>query len=283
MQEVNNPVAVENGAQIDSEQQQDGGVNLDTSEMLDQAIDDHDGSDEGLNSSENGGEDADGVMPAYLKQHFRKQEKKIKAANRELNSRLQMAEQELTNYKQLFGATYGEANRTGNPAATQQVSGAPVDVESTVIQTLNKVQNQQRAQAEARIHQQMMTEFKQNLDEASDKYDDFDDVVYADDNPINPIIAQTAQYLPNPGDVLYALSKNKAELKRINQLSGPQQIKAIAAFAIKLASSSNNVTKAPKPLGGQTMKSSPTKKAVGSEGMSVSEMKAHLKNKYKTR
>lgn len=265
------------------EQQHNQSIENEPSEMLDNAIENNDiESDfEVNNESENAENDESGEMPSYMKKHFRRQEKMLKRELRERDIKLSTYEAELQGYRQLFNATYGEAQRTGN-SGSQQAASAD-DVEAKVLQTLNKVQQQQVIEQQRITQARLTQEFQKKLNEASDRYDDFDDVVYAPDNPISKPIAQIAHYLPNAGDVIYALSKNKQELMRINRLDPDDRIMAMAAFAFKLATNgSSKVTQAPKPVTGQ-VKSSPTKKSLGTEGMSIRELKTHLKNKHKRR
>ena len=274
MQEMNNGTENVKNEPVDflNEQQNDAPDN--SNEIFEEHQDapESEHLDGGQNESD---DDKDGEpMPDYLKKHFRRQEKILKRENRSVNLRLQAAEDELNQYRQLYAATYSQAQQ--NVPVEQSPSD---DVETKVLQTLSKFQQQEQSVAAARAQQRLHQEFQDNLNKTADKYDDFEDVVYANNNPINQTIAQTAQYLPNAGDVLYALSKNKQELTRINRLSPMEQIKAVASFAINLASGNvPKVSQAPKPVSGQ-MRSSPTTRSLGSEGMSIKELKTHLKNK----
>lgn len=226
-------------------------------------------------------EESSEAMPDYMKQHFRRLEKKIKKENRELQDELMQTKQQLNSYNELFTATYANAYQG------QETQAEPQDeVEAKALKIWKQQDAKQKAESENRYvaqqQAQLLSEFKQTLDEACERYDDFEEVVFDKRVPISQSIAEAAQYLPNAADALYSLAKNPAELKRISALGVRQQIKAVAAYAFSLAKSqpNTNVTKAPKPVSNSQVKDKP-KMAPTTSNMSYEQLKEHLRNRNK--
>ncbi len=72
-------------------------------------------------------------------------------------------------------------------------------------------------QRQAHVHKQYQR-LNDEFDQASDKYEDFDDVVRGDDVPFTKDIRDLLLFVENPADVAYKLAKNRKDLERISQL-----------------------------------------------------------------
>jgi hypothetical protein len=226
-------------------------------------------------------EESSEAMPDYMKQHFRRLEKKIKKENRDLQDELAQTRNQLNSYNELFTATYANAYQGQDTQAEPQD-----EVEAKALKIWKQQEAKQRAESENRYvaqqQAQILSEFKQTIDEACERYDDFEEVVFDKRIPMSQGVAEAAQYLPNAADALYSLAKNPAELKRISSLGMREQIKAVAAYAFSLAkgTANANVTKAPKPVSNSQVKDRP-KMAPTTSTMSYEQLKEHLRKRNK--
>lgn len=244
------------------------------------------------NHDDNENENAEGInpdetsepMPEYMKQHFRRLEKKIKRENRELSDQLTLTKQQLGAYDELFKATY--ANAYGADVSNEQ----PKDEVEQKVLTILQEKERKRTEAErAHVWQQqtakLVGDLKQSLDSAADKYDDFEESVLDNNVPIPPGVAQAAAFVPNAGDALYALTKNPAEFARIRQMTDMnQQAKAFNHFAFNLHKQGgvNAVSKAPKPVGSGAIKDKP-QIITSPEDMNYQQLKEYLRSKNRKR
>lgn len=83
------------------------------------------------------------------------------------------------------------------------------------------------------VHKQYQR-LNDEFDRASDKYDDFDDVVRGDDIPFSPHVRDALLLVENPADVAYKLGKNKAELERISKLHPLDQAREVNKLSFSL-------------------------------------------------
>lgn len=106
------------------------------------------------------------------------------------------------------------------------------------------------AERTAHIHKQYQR-LNDEFDRASDKYDDFDDVVRGDDVPFTPHVRDALLLVENPADVAYKLGKNKAELERISKLHPLEQAREVnkLSFSLMGGNSGKPPTSKPAPFG----------------------------------
>jgi hypothetical protein len=114
------------------------------------------------------------------------------------------------------------------------------------------------AQRAAHVHKQYQR-LNNEFDRASDKYDDFDDVVRGDDIPFTPHVRDALLLVENPAEVAYKLGKNKSELERISRLHPIDQAREVNKLSFSLMGGNNG--KSPShnksnPLG--TIRANPT-------------------------
>lgn len=76
------------------------------------------------------------------------------------------------------------------------------------------------------------------FDKASDKYDDFDDVVRGDDIPFSHHVRDALLLIENPAEVAYRLGKNKSELERISRLHPLDQAREVNKLSFSLMGNS---------------------------------------------
>lgn len=96
------------------------------------------------------------------------------------------------------------------------------------------------AERMAHVHKQYQG-LQKHLDNVSDRYDDFDDVVRGEDAPFTPHMRDAALLLPHSGkgsagEVLYKLGKNRPELERIAQLHPLDQARELNKLSHALVS-----------------------------------------------
>jgi hypothetical protein len=89
------------------------------------------------------------------------------------------------------------------------------------------------AQHASHVHKQYQR-LNDEFDKASDKYDDFDDVVRGDDIPFTPHVRDALLLVENPAEVAYRLGKNKSELERISRLHPLDQAREVNKLSFSL-------------------------------------------------
>ncbi len=106
------------------------------------------------------------------------------------------------------------------------------------------------AERQAHVHKQYQR-LNDEFDKASDKYEDFDDVVRGDDVPFTRHVRDALLLVENPADVAYKLGRNKAELERISKLHPLDQAREVNKLSFSLMGGNNGKpsTSKPAPLG----------------------------------
>ncbi len=187
--------------------------------------------------------------------HLRKIERQSKAEIAELNKKLADSQSQLLEYTQLFNATYAN----GVPAPQQhEVPQSPASnqalTEEGVMNILqrheeekNRITVQQHQESEAAS---LKDDWVKNMTQTSHKYADFQDMMDEKGHQFSEALVNASMYLPNAGEVIYALAKNPQELQRINGLSIQQQVKTLAQHSNKIASKQgvHHSTSSPSPL-----------------------------------
>jgi len=124
-----------------------------------------------------------------------------------------------------------------------QPSGQPMSEEEKIQKAVRfalgaKEHEEKQAQAaerQAHVHKQYQR-LNNEFDKASDKYDDFDDVVRGEDIPFTPHVRDALLLVENPADVAYRLGKNKSELERISRLHPLDQAREVNKLSFSLMS-----------------------------------------------
>lgn len=111
-------------------------------------------------------------------------------------------------------------------------------------QEAEQAKNAERAAHVQKQYQRLGEEF----DKASDKYEDFDDVVRGD-APFTGAIRDALLFVDNPADVAYKLGKNRQELTRISQLHPLDQAREVNKLSFALMGGNSGKSSAPNPNG----------------------------------
>lgn len=105
-------------------------------------------------------------------------------------------------------------------------------------------EEKQAKDAERHAHvQKQYHRLNDEFDSASDKYDDFDEVVRGDDMPFTPHVRDALLLVENPAEVAYRLGKNRPELERISKLHPLDQAREVNKLSFSLMG--GNSTKSP--------------------------------------
>lgn len=128
-------------------------------------------------------------------------------------------------------------------------------IQKAVRYALGAKEHEERMAKEAEhtkhVHKQY-ERLNNEFDKASDKYDDFDDVVRGDDVPFTPHVRDALLLVRNPAEVAYRLGKNRSELERISKLHPLDQAREVNDLAFSLMGGNNGKTSnsaKPNPLG----------------------------------
>lgn len=89
------------------------------------------------------------------------------------------------------------------------------------------------AERVAHIHKQYQR-LSDEFDNASDKYDDFDDLVRGNDVPFTNHVRDALLLVENPAEVAYQLGKNRSELERISKLHPLDQAREVNKLSFSL-------------------------------------------------
>lgn len=112
---------------------------------------------------------------------------------------------------------------------------------------MREQEQRQAEEAQKMAHvQKQYQRLNDEFDNATEKYDDFDDVVRGNDVPFTPHVRDALLLIKNPADVAYQLGKNRNELERISKLHPLDQAREIINLGHSL-------------MGGQAEKSSTPK------------------------
>ncbi len=91
----------------------------------------------------------------------------------------------------------------------------------------------QHAERQAHVHKQYKR-LNDEFDRASDKYEDFDELVRGDDVPFTHHVRDALLLVDNPADVAYRLGKNRSELERISKLHPLDQAREVNKLSFSL-------------------------------------------------
>jgi hypothetical protein len=177
--------------------------------------------------AENSGHTQD---PLYVQKRLKQQKRAHEREIRDLHERINHMQSRDNAQQQYLQNPY-----TGQPSP----EGVDEQIHKAVSFALNHRDQEERKakemQSAAHLHKQY-DGLQKHLDQTSDKYDDFEDVVRGDEANFTPHMRDAALLLPkngagSAGEVLYKLGKNPEDLNRIARLHPVDQ----AAEMIKLS------------------------------------------------
>lgn len=163
----------------------------------------------------------------------------------------------------------------------QQQPGSMDDMVYQAVSKAMEVQKHQEHQAKEAEKMKYVQKAYQNmqdhLDDASTKYDDFDDVVKAEDAPYTDAIRDAALLIDNAPDVLYHLGKNREKLQKISDLHPLEQAKEVIKLSVALMAGKEdkNPHEQAKPLG--QVKHNPMNSSKVNETTTVGELRKRMR------
>lgn len=174
-----------------------------------------------------------------------------------------------------------------NPYPSPGQPSAPVDTEEQRIQkavryALQAKEAEERKAKDVERHAHVQKQYErlhQEFDKASDKYDDFDDVVRDDNVPFTPHVRDALLLVDNPAEVAYKLGKNREELMRISQLHPLDQAREVNKLSFALMGGNHgkpSSSSRPNPIG--QVKANPANNSSAvTEKTPVSSIRARMK------
>lgn len=111
----------------------------------------------------------------------------------------------------------------------------------TEVKQSQQQQRVQTLQAERKEH------FQASCEEAREKYDDFDDVVFSDENRMPNWVGGLIADTDNPGEVAYHLAQNPKEAKRIFSLRPEKAALELGRLEVKLNAPKPKLTSSAPP------------------------------------
>lgn len=218
-------------------------------------------------------------LPEGAKKRLGMQEKRHK-------KEMKRMQQQLDEVRQHLGSRPEPQNSPENgmnPYTSQQEDGS---MDDTVYKAVARAMEMQKMQEQKAKDQEKMQhvykaheDLKDTLEKASDKYEDFDDVVMSKDAPYTDAMHNAALMVQNPDDTLYHLGKDKEKLKRLSELHPLDQMKEVIKLSQALSIGDNgkqsNSSNA-KPLG--QVKNNPVTPNNVNEGTSVGELRKRMRD-----
>lgn len=139
-------------------------------------------------------------------------------------------------------------------------------------QQKKKAEEQQSMAHVQKQYQRLNSEF----DKASEKYEDFDDVVRGDDAPFTSHVRDALLLIDNPAEVAYKLGKNRGELERISKLHPVDQLREVNKLSFSLMSDKGEKSKSQQTTPMGSVRANPVNSSVNGK-TSPAEIRARMK------
>lgn len=254
----------------------------DTKNVNDEAMDSMDEPNESVSEEQSSDTTESGQSKdsLYIQKRLKKQKRSHEREIRDLQAR--MADMQ----SKMQSPTQNQSiNSYGSPQADNMDDERIHKAVSYALQHRDMEERKAKdAQQMAHVHKQY-GELQKHLDNAADKYDDFDEVVRGEDSPFTAHMRDAALFLPKSGsgsaaEVLYKLGKNPELLKRISELHPLDQASEMVKLSHALIGGGENKSSNTRPMG--QIKSNP---AINShsvtEKTSVSDLRKRMRNGWK--
>ena len=175
--------------------------------------------------------------PISVKKRLGMQAKKHAREMRQLHERLTHMQSVMAD-----SANPQQPNYDPNPYPSAGQPNPPGQNEEERIQravrmALGMREHEERQAKEAQSHAHVQKQYQRlndEFDRASDKYEDFDDVVREGDAPFTDAVRDALLLVENPAEVAYRLGKNRSELQRISKLHPLDQAREVNKLSFSL-------------------------------------------------
>jgi hypothetical protein len=212
-------------------------VSGDDEDVVNGGVGPGDAEEDNSNSDDQGAEQDE---PYSIKKRLGMQAKKHQREMRQMQEQISRMQSHL----QGDSANPSQTSYDSNPYPSPGQPNPPASSEEERIQkavrmALGAKEHEERqakdAERQAHVHKQYQR-MNEEFDRASDKYEDFDDVVRGEDIPFTPHVRDALLLIENPADVAYKLGKNKSELERISKLHPLDQVREVNKLSFSLRS-----------------------------------------------
>src|ERR1700735_2598089 len=189
--------------------------------------------------------------PLYVQKRLKQQKRAHDREMREMQSRMADMHSRLSQQSTPDQSMNPYAEQSQNSSIDEHIHKAVSFALNHREQEERKAKDTQNAAHVAKKYQ----DFDRHLDQMSDKYDDFHDVVLAHDMPFTATMRDyAARTMSKKGDgsageVLYTLAKNKPELERITRLHPDDQAEEMHKLSLALMKGGESKATSPRPLG----------------------------------
>jgi hypothetical protein len=197
-------------------------------------------------AEEEGASDNQGIAeqdtPSSIKKRLGMQAKKHAREMRGMQEQMMQMQAKFQNANMDSANPANHQSHNSNPYASPGQPNPPGMSEEERIQkavryALGAKEHEERQAKEAQhanhVHKQYQR-LNDEFDKASDKYDDFDDVVRGDEVPFTNHVRDALLLIENPAEVAYRLGKNKPELERISHLHPLDQAREVNKLSFSL-------------------------------------------------
>jgi hypothetical protein len=177
-----------------------------------------------------------------VRKRIHAQERKHQRQMREMQQQMlhmqaQMAHAESANPSLHESASYVSPGQPSSPGMTEEER-----IQKAVRFALGAKEHEERQakEAERQAHvQKQYHRLNNEFDNASERYEDFDEVVRGEDMPFTPHVRDALLLVENPADVAYKLGKNRSELERISKLHPLDQVREVNKLSFSLMGGNN--------------------------------------------
>ncbi len=228
-------------------------------------------------------EDKKSEDPLYVQKRLKQQKRAHEREVRELHARMADMQSQMNQNQQPQQQSMDQSMQGGSP------QGVDEQIHKAVSYALQHKENEERKahQAEQAMHVQKQYDgLHKHLDNMSDKYDDFDEVVRGHDVPITTAMRDASLLLPqegpgSAGEVLYKLGKDRDALNRIKNLHPLEQARELNKLSRSLEIGGNKLmSEPPRTLG--NIKSNPvSNSAAVTDKTPVSDLRKRMRAGWK--
>ena len=232
--------------------QEDG---VDSDDVVNGGVGPGDAEEQGVSEADQGNADRDD--PYGVKKRLGMQAKKHQREMRQmqeqmqhLQSRMEQPQHNPYSDQQSHGNAYPSPGQPNPPGMNEEQK-----IQMAVRYALGAKEHEEKQAKEAEGAAHVQKQYKRlndEFDKASDKYDDFDDIVRGEGVPFTKHVRDAMLLIDNPAEVAYRLGKNHDELRRISRLHPLDQAREVnkLSFSLMGGNANGKPSSAPKnPMG----------------------------------
>jgi predicted Zn-dependent protease len=209
------------------DENQDDLTNVDSNDVVNGGVGPGDAEEQGVPDSEGHKDDPHGI-----KKRLGMQAKKHQREMRAMQEQLQYVHSMLGQNQPQQQDHYSSPGQPNPPAMSEDER-----IQTAVRYALGMKDQEERKAKDAEKHAHIQKQYQRlsnEFDKASDKYEDFEDVVRGDDVPFTPHVRDAMLLIDNAADVAYRLGKNRDELERISRLHPLDQAREVNKLSFAL-------------------------------------------------